>query len=416
MNILKRVLKLVKGVFKYALYAVLLLVFTLGLWILYANHLKNGFSDGYTESSVESNAMHENYGYYQSLLDTVSEKYDKAGIQATIIFENGEQWTGSSGYANHSKKIPVTNQSVFNIGSITKLYTSTLTMSLVEHKKMALDDSLSKWFNTANPAWADIKIDQLLNHRSGIPDYMEAIILKLFMFPNRNWDQDDLIRSVSEEPLFESNKFNYSSTNYLLLGKIIEKIDGTSYRDVLLKQIIAPLHLKKTFYEDSNISILPVVHSYENNLPGLGRVNVTGFRNSFLTSGNVAGAILSNSEDVALFTKALFSNQIVSKPQLNMMTDFNSVNDLNIPKNTGYGLGVSRWDIGNQELWGHSGFIPGFKSITMYSPKHQYVITVLANQSNVNTRKVLEELQNVLLKKLDKESEPINNVTINNED
>ncbi|MEH6537708.1 MAG: serine hydrolase [Psychroserpens sp.] len=99
-----------------------------------------------------------------------------------------------------------------------------------------------------------------------------------------------------------------------------------------------------------------------------------------------------------------------------MMTDFNTVNDPNIPKNTGYGLGVSRWDIGNQELWGHSGFIPGFKSITMYSPKHQYVITVLANQSNVNTHKVVEELQNVLLKKLDKKIERSNNTTNNNEE
>jgi len=404
MKILKRVLKLLKSVFKYVLYAVLLLIFTLGLWILYANHLKNGFSDGYTESSAQSNAIHEQYGDFQSLLDDVSKDYDSAGIQATIIFNNGEQWTGSSGYANHSKKIPVTNQSIFNIGSITKLYTATITMSLVERKKLAVDDSLSKWLSTSNSAWTDIKIQQLLSHRSGIPDYMEAVILKLFMFPNRNWNQDELIGAVSEQPMLESNSFNYSNTNYLLLGKIIEKSDGASYRDALLEQIITPLNLKNTFFEDSKISILPIVHSYENSLPGLGRVNVTGFRNSFLTSGNTAGAILSNSEDLALFTQVLFSNQIVSEPQLNMMTDFNNVNDPNIPKNTGYGLGVSRWDIGNQELWGHSGFIPGFKSITMYSPKHQYVITILANQSNVNTRKVLEELQNVLLKKLNKKN------------
>jgi len=402
MKILKKALKLIKSVFKYALYAVLLLILTLGLWILYTNHLKNGFSDGYTESSAELNAMTEQYGDYQSVLDSISKKYDSAGIQTTIVFKNGDQWTGSSGYANHSKKIPVTNQSIFNIGSITKLYTATITMSLVEQKKLAVDDPLSKWLSTSNSAWSDIKIQQVLSHRSGIPDYMEAVILKLFMFPNRNWNHDKLIGAVSEQPMLESNNFNYSNTNYLLLGEIIEKSHGASYRDALLEKIITPLNLKNTFFEDSKISILPIVHSYENSLPGFGRVNVTGFRNSFLSSGNTAGAILSNSEDLALFTQALFSNQLISKPQLNMMTYFNTVNNPKIPKNTGYGLGVSRWDIGNQELWGHTGFIPGFKSITMYSPKHQYTITVLTNQSNVDTRKVLEGFQNVLLNKIDK--------------
>ena len=383
--------------------------------MLYANHLKNGFSDGYTESSSESNSIKEQYGDYQSILDDVSKDSDSAGIQATIIFKNGEQWTGSSGYANHSKKILVSNQSLFNIGSITKLYTATLSMSLVERNKLAIDDSLFKWLSTNNSAWAHIKIQQLLSHRSGIPDYMEAVLLKLFTFPNRSWNQDELIGAVSEQPMIESNSFNYSSTNYLLLGKIIEKRDSVSYREALLAQIITPLNLQNTFFEDPKISTLPLVHSYETGLPGLGRLNVTGFRTSLLSSGNAAGAILSNSEDVALFTNALFSNQIISESQVNMMTDFKSVNDSHIPKNTGYGLGVSRWDIGKKELWGHSGFIPGFKSITMYSPKYQYVITVLANQSNINVRKVLEELQNVLLKKSERKIEPPKNVIINNE-
>ena len=84
-----------------------------------------------------------------------------------------------------------------------------------------------------------------------------------------------------------------------------------------------------------------------------------------------------------------------------MMTNFNTINDSQLDINTGYGLGVSRWYLGGQELWGHKGFISGFNTITMYSPKHQYVISILANQSNVITNSVLEELQKVLLKKIE---------------
>ena len=409
MKILKRVLKFVKSLLKYSLYAVLLLVVVIGIWILYTNHLKNGFSDGFTESSFESNYDKEKYSDYQSIIDAISEDYDSAGIQATIIFKNGEKWTGASGYANHSKKIPVTNQSILNIGSVTKLYTSTLTISLVEQKKMALDDSLSKWLNIDNAEWSDLKIKQLLSHTSGIPDYMEAIILKLFTFPNRSWNKDELIGAVSMEPTFNPNNFNYSNTNYLLLGRIIEKSTTTDYRDALLAQIIRPLNLKNTFYNDPNILTLPVVHSYETALPGFDRLNVTGFRTSFLTSGNTAGSILSNSEDLAIFTQALFGNQLVLESHLNMMTNFNAINDSQL--NTGYGLGVSRWNLGGQELWGHKGFISGFNTITMYSPKHQYVISILANQSNVITNSVLEELQKVLLKKI----EMSENITDKNE-
>jgi len=411
MKTLKSVMKFVKIVLKYALYAVLLLVVIIGIWVLYTNHLKNGFSDGYTESSTKSNYDKEKNSDYQAILDAISKDYDSAGIQATIVFKNGEKWTGASGYANHSKKIPVTNQSLFNIASVTKLYTATLTMSLVEQKKLALNDSLSKWLNTDNATWSDLKIQQLLSHTSGIPDYMEAVILKLFTFPNRSWNKDKLIGAVSEEPLFETNSFNYSNTNYLLLGKIIEKSTTTTYRDALLAQIITPLNLKNTFYNDPNILTLPVVHSYETALPGFDRLNATGFRTSFLTSGNTAGAILSNSEDLAVFTQALFGNQLISENHLNMMTNFNTINDSQLDINTGYGLGVSRWYLGGQELWGHKGFISGFNTITMYSPKHQYVISILANQSNVITNSVLEELQKVLLKK----NEMPKNTTDNNE-
>ena len=411
MKILKRVLKFVKSLLKYSLYAVLLLVVVIGIWILYTNHLKNGFSDGFTESSFESNYDKEKYSDYQSILDATSKDYDSAGIQATIIFKNGEKWTGASGYANHSKKIPVTNQSLFNIGSVTKLYTATLTISLVEQKKLALDDSLSKWLNIDNSEWSDLKIKQLLSHTSGITDYMEAVLLKLFTFPNRSWNKDELIGAVSKEPLYEPNSFNYSNTNYLLLGNIIEKSSATTYRDALLTQIITPLNLKNTFYNDPNIATLPVVHSYETALPGFDRLNVTGFRTSFLTSGNAAGAILSNSEDLAVFTQALFGNLLISESHLNMMTNFKTINDSHLDINTGYGLGVSRWNLGGQELWGHKGFISGFNTITMYSPSDQYIISILANQSNVITNNVLEELQKVLLKK----SEIPKNITDNNE-
>jgi len=414
MKILKRVMKLVKSVLKYALYSVLLLIFIIGIWVLYTNHLKNGFSDGYTESSFESNSIKEQFIDYQSTLDEASKDYDSAGIQATIVFKNGEKWTGSTGYANHSKKILVTNQSLFDIASITKLYTATLTMSLVEREKLALDDSLSKWLNIDNSGWDNLKIQQLLNHTSGIPDYyMIGVFPKLFTFPNRSWNQDELIGAVSEQPMHETNSFNYSNTNYLLLGKIIEKSFAANYRDALLTQIITPLNLKNTFYDDPNISTLPVVHSYETAIPGLDRVNLTGFRKSFLTSGNTAGAVLSNSEDVAVFTQALFGNKLISESYLNMMTNFKIINNAQVDPNTGYGLGVSRWNLGGQELWGHKGFVPGFNTITMYSPKHQYVITVLANQSNVITNIVLEELQNVLLKKIERKIEPFENTTKN---
>ena len=168
MHILKRAMKFVKSILKYALYAVLLLISI--IWILKIINLKNGFSDGYTETSFESDSHIAQYHEYQSILDAVSNDYDSTGILATMVAKNGENWTGSSGCTNHNKKLPVTNRSLFNIASVTKLYTATLIMSLVERDKLALDDSLSKWLNTDNSVWNNLKIQQLLNHTSGVPD------------------------------------------------------------------------------------------------------------------------------------------------------------------------------------------------------------------------------------------------------
>lgn len=394
---LKKVTKLIKFVLKFLLLSILLSLVIIGVWAFYVNHLKNQYSNGFTVSEVAASYENAKFRDFQAVIDSISEKYNAAGIQASIIFQNGEQWNGASGNAYHNENIPVTSQSLFNIGSVTKLYTSALVMSLIEEKNLSIEDGISNWSKVDNPDWKEIKIQQLLNHTSGIPDYMESLLFKILTYPNQRWDREELIETAVGLHMLDKGDFNYSNTNYLLLANLIEQLNQSSYRDALLTKIVEPWELKNTYYEDPNLANLPVAHSYEAPLPFFDRVNMTGFRKAFLTSGDAAGAILSTADDLASFTHALFQQKIVSEASLKQMTDFKPIKEHRMPLNTGYGLGVSHWEIDDVELWGHSGFIPGFSSITMYSPQHQYVISVLTNQSNVSARRVLGKLQQELL-------------------
>lgn len=160
-----------------------------------------------------------------------------------IVYEN---YHGFEDYP--TKKKPITDSSSIHIASTSKTFTGIATLLLVQQKKLSLEDSVGKFF--INWPYFGVTVKTLLNHRSGIPNY-------LYFMDASNWDQQKmatnqdvlevLIRNRPAKHAAPDRRFEYSNTNYLLLALIIEKVSGMSFPDFIQTQIFEPLQMKNSF-------------------------------------------------------------------------------------------------------------------------------------------------------------------------
>ena len=342
----------------------------------------------------------ENDEELQRVLDNYSAKKAGVGLQATVIFPDGTVWSGVSGYASHEKKCPLTLDHHLYIGSMTKLYTATLVMEQVENGTIALDDPLSKWIDL--PYAEEITVGMLLNHTSGIPSYTEDLwfLVRYFGFPGKQWQPDELVAVIRNKGLkFEpGSRHEYSNSNYLLLGVILEKTTGKSY-GTLLQELANKLGLENTYYLNYSKNIL-ITNGYDETLLHLGRRNLAGFRRSLETGAFSAGGILSTSEDVAIFVHSLFTGRILDGSTLAQMKTFIKAPDEDMPSQIGYGLGIRNLIIGGENLIGHTGTIPGYSGIAMHNEENHYTIVILSNLSVIKQIQIFDEVQNIVIDRL----------------
>ncbi|GEP97474.1 penicillin-binding protein [Chitinophaga cymbidii] len=155
------------------------------------------------------------------------------------------------GMENHATKVPVTDSSSFQLASISKTFTGMAVLSLMEKGKLGLDDPLQKYF--PDFPYLGITISMLLNHRSGLPNYLyfcDSLIKDKSIFLTN----DDVIRMMTEHKppaQYQPDRhFNYCNTNYLLLASIIEKASGQKYADYLQETFFTPLEMTHTFVAD----------------------------------------------------------------------------------------------------------------------------------------------------------------------
>ncbi len=159
------------------------------------------------------------------LIKDLMQKNKIIGLQLAVVKEGKIIKTGNYGFANIQDSIAVDSKTVFSINSITKAFTSVAIMQLVEKGKLNLEDPISKYLDSLPETWKNIKIKQLATHTSGIPDI---------------WDAEGNILSDNSETLFKKVKempldfqpgveVRYNQTNFILLGKLIEKISEKSF-------------------------------------------------------------------------------------------------------------------------------------------------------------------------------------------
>jgi CubicO group peptidase (beta-lactamase class C family) len=172
-------------------------------------------------------------------------KPDEPGCSAAVGVDGNAVWTGVRGIANLATGAEITAATVFDIGSTSKQFTATAILLLVQAGKMTLDDRLSQHV-PGLPGWADsVTVAQLMHHTSGIPDYIGLLKAEGYQYSDRT-TQDQALKAIAAAPHLEfepGTKYEYSNSNYLLLGEIVHQVSGEPLPDFLSAEIFRPLGL-----------------------------------------------------------------------------------------------------------------------------------------------------------------------------
>jgi D-alanyl-D-alanine carboxypeptidase len=338
----------------------------------------------------------ETAGTLQSVLDEEVNALKVLGLQAFVRTADGRTWSGASGTVDLARKIPFKRDHVIRVGSVTKTLTAVMILKLVDEGQLALDDPLANWFPDF-PRAGDITVRQLLNHSSGIPEFLDTSdVLMRSILTSTYWQPHEVLDiAAKREPYFAPGEgWRYSNTNYVLLGLIAEKLTGKTTAQLLHEQIIDPLGLRNTYFIPYEPAPARLVTGFDRDLshfPGL--LDITTDNTSWATAAFTSGALASTADDLGVLYQSLFAGNLLSPSAMKEMTTFVDASNPGFEQQDGYGLGLMRIDVDGHPLVGHVGEFMGSTSIAMYSPDEGYLIVVNSNLSFPDLVRVVARLQ-----------------------
>ena len=284
-----------------------------------------------------------------------------------VVYEKG------FGMANMEWGIPNGPDTKFRIGSITKQFTATLILQLVEEGKIKLDGKLSDYLpDYRKDTGSKVTIHQLLNHTSGIPSYTS----NREFFPKHSRDAysvPDFVKTFASGDLeFEpGSKFSYNNSGYTLLGAIIEKVSGKNYETVLSERILKPLGMTNTGYDHHATILEKRASGYQKAREGF--INAPYLDMSLPYS---AGSIYSTVDDLYKWEQALHEGTVLKPESRNLMFTPGL-------SNYGYGVGIDDRALGKTDqkikVISHSGGINGFNSLMTRAVDKRQTVIILDN-------------------------------------
>src|ERR1044071_511331 len=294
---------------------------------------------------------------------------------SVLVADNGKViYKKGFGLANMEWNIPNAPDTKFRLGSITKQFTATLVLQLVEQGKIKLDGKLIDYLpEYRKDTGAKVTIHNLLSHTSGIPNY--TALPGFFQNVSRNpFTVDDFIKKYASGDLeFEpGTKFVYDNSGYFLLGAITEKVTGKPYEQVLKENIFDPLGMKNTGYDHWDTIISKRATGYSR--------SARGFHTAAYLDMSIpyaAGSLYSTVEDLYLWDQALYGDKVLSAKSKELMFKPN----LN---NYGYGFVITKATLAppaklQVPVIQHNGGINGFNTVIVRMTNDKRLIVLLDN-------------------------------------
>jgi CubicO group peptidase (beta-lactamase class C family) len=306
------------------------------------------------------------------------------GAVAMVAAPERASSVGIAGWSDREATEPISRETGFRIGSITKVFTAALVLDLVEDGLLGLYDPVAAYVEGVHP---DTTIEHLLSHTSGLSDIdvVEGIRAAI-ADPSSVPTPDAVVRQTLERGA-ESDPGthqSYSSVNYLVLQGVVEAVTGASYESALRERVLGPLGLADTQLErDETDTATP----YERPIPGQSPFSLKDLpTGAFVRAAGAAGALVSTGDDVVTFTEGLFGGRVISPATLDQMIDGTT------EPRSGYGLGIATYQVGTTPVYGHNGRSVGFASSVRHDPLSGVTVVVLTNDGDAPTDEFADDL------------------------
>lgn len=283
-----------------------------------------------------------------------------------VVYQN------AIGYSqvNERLKTPATIKTEYRIGSISKMFTAVMIFQLIDEGKLSLETPLATYFPQL-PNAQKITIAEMLNHRSGLHNFTSD---SLYTSSTPKSEAEMTAIFARQKPDFEPGaKAEYSNTNFVLLGYIIEKLTGKTYAEELKNRITSKIGLTDTYYGTKANPAKNEAYSY----------SYTGqwvqMPETDMSIPGGAGAIVSIPTDLIKFINALFAGKLISQANLELMKTMKD----------NYGMAMFTIPFYDKKGYGHSGGIDGFSSLLIYFPQEKLAIAYTSNGVRYSTTDII---------------------------
>lgn len=335
-------------------------------------------------------------GHYTLIDSLLQKEYDgRPGIVVLASKDGQVVFRNHYGMANLEKSLPLSTDMIFEIGSMTKQFTSTAVLQLVEQGLVRLDDPIQKYVPYFPEKAHTVTIHHLLSQTSGIPEFFD-VDEDEFHILNTKHTPEELIAYYKDRPLnfVPGSQFEYSNSNYPLLGVVIESVSQLPLSAYFEQALFGPLGMANTslWYQQEAENATPIPLGYRRNQ------HHDLVRSPPVTGSTVyaAGGIVSTLADLNKWNQELASPTILSKKIIKQLTKENKT--LNNDK-TGYGYGFFIENFAGYRSIQHGGNMYGFTSTGMYLPKAEVFVCVLSNLAFENTKNIAKYLAGAIVGK-----------------
>lgn len=338
----------------------------------------------------------------KTILELVCHEKEKYGLKSVLfsVWQNNQQ-ISSAALGNSMTHIPATEDMHFRVGGVMETFLTTLLLQLVDEGKVKLDDTLSTWFPDLPEAHL-VTLEMLANSTSGYPDYVhsEDFIRAFYKDVFKEWTSEELLDFAFAQPMHykPGTSWNYSHTNYVILGEVLQKITQQSIESLMEDRISEKLQLKNTKFSTTSDIPSPTLHAYTMER---GIYEDSTYWNPSWTS--FSGRLSSNLADLEKWANAFGSGTLLSKQAHSSLSAPTTVGKgpfQNTQKFFGLGFMVeNKWLLQSPRFGGYSG-------IFAYHPSKKMGI-VIFNTLNPNNKTDMN-YSKVIFKKLTETLAPDN--------
>lgn len=319
--------------------------------------------------------------WHQAAQSALEDTLRSTGIPggAITVTHGDATWTGVAGVADVASGRPVAADDRFAFRSITKSFTVTAILQLVDEGRLSLDDPISKFVDGV-PHGDTITLRELARMRSGLPNYSATPMFQdaLRIDLTRDWTDAELLQAAFSEPndFAPDARYEYSNTNTVLLGEVLQKVTGTPWSEVVQESILEPRGLSTTTYPDSEPIPSPLAEPYQGAGEGQAPELLPAVpANSLSAAGGLAGTI----RDLGRWARILGTGELLDESTAAQRTSEGALSptsdDPNSPFYDAYGMGM-----GEIDGWiGHTGNGLGYQALAMYDPASGDSVAIVLN-------------------------------------